>query len=239
MPSSWFFSNLISASLLLLLAAVAGFLIARTHPRLAWTLLVGSLALLWLFSTPSFARHALRLLESSVKAVDTHAQSADAIVILSGGPPVRPAYGAKLQRETGKPILVTGGNPLGNGFDEAQQMKSVLEREFKVPVRWTEDASTNTLENARYSYRLLQAAGIKRIYLVTHAWHMRRSAMAFESAGFEVIPAPAAFTTDAKTKLLDFLPGADALGDSWIVMHELIGLLWYRLKTEMQITSRN
>ena len=251
MSSSFFFTHLISAFLLpplnLLLAAMAGFFVARSHPRLGRTLLIGSLALLWLCSTPYFAGNALRLLESPVKVVDTQAQPADAIIVLGGGiylhapeygldtvsedSLVRLRYAAKLQRETGKPILVTSGKPLGNDLAEAQQMKSVLEQEFKVPVRWTEDASSNTLENARFSYRLLQQAAIKRIYLVTHAWHMPRSAMAFKSAGFEVIPAPTAFTTHYKTSLLDFLPGADGLRDSWIFMHELIGLLWYQLKS--------
>lgn len=251
MSSSLFFTHLISAFLLpplnLLLVALAGFFVVRSHPRLGRTLLIGSLALLWLCSTSFFAGNALRLLESSVKAVDTQAQPADAIVVLGGGTYFHaPEYGsdtvsepalarlrfaAKLQRETGKPILVTGGKPLGNDLSEGQQMKSVLEQEFKVPVRWTEDASDNTLENARYSYRLLEEAGIKRIYLVTHAWHMLRSARAFASAGFDVIPAPTAFTTHYQTTLLSFLPETGALGGTRLFMHELIGLLWYRLRS--------
>lgn len=249
MSLPWFFTNLVSAFLLpplnLLLAALVGLFVARSHPRLGRTLVIGSLALLWICSTPYFARHALRALESSVKAVDAQAQAADAIIVLGGNTYfnapeygtdtvsepalVRLRYAAKLQRETGKPILVTGGKPLGNNVSQAQQMKSVLEREFRVPVRWTEDASDNTLENARYSYRLLQKVGIKRVYLVTHAWHMPRSSKAFESAGFEVIPAPTAFTTHYKTNLLDFVPDAPAIYRSRIFIHELIGLLWYRL----------
>ena len=110
-------------------------------------------------------------------------------------------------------------------------MKSVLEQEFKVPVRWAEDASDNTLENARYSYQLLQKAGIKRIYLVTHAFHMPRSVKAFQAAGFEVVPAPTAFTTDYRAGLLSFLPRATAMRHSMYFTHELIGLLWYRLKS--------
>jgi len=169
----------------------------------------------------------LRLLESSIKAVDPIIQPADAIVVLGGGTYfnapeyggidtvgdgslLRLRYAARLQRETGKPILVTGGKPLGNASSEAQQMKAVLEKEFNVPVQWAEDASDNTLENARYSYQLLQKTGIKRIYLVTHAWHMPRSAMAFQAAGFEVIPAPTAFTTRFRTDLLSFVPDAKA-----------------------------
>ncbi len=188
----------------------------------------------------------MRLLESSVKVVDTKVQPADAIIVLSGGtyfgapefgsPTVNEAsllrlrYAAILHRETGKPILVTGGKPLGNSISEAQLMKAVMEQELKVPVRWTEDASNNTLEQARYSYRLLHEFGIKHIYLVTNAWHMPRAAMAFRSAGFEVVPAPTAFTARHKTNFMDFLP-TGTFGNSQIFIHEIIGTLWYWLRT--------
>jgi uncharacterized SAM-binding protein YcdF (DUF218 family) len=139
-------------------------------------------------------------------------------------------YGAKLQRETGKPILVTGGNPLGNSISEAQQMRDVLEQDFRVPVRWTEDESDNTFDNARNSFRILQQADIRKIYLVTHAWHMPRAASVFRRAGFEVVEAPTAFTTRYRTDLLTFLPQSLALEDSRIFLHEIIGMFWYRLK---------
>lgn len=248
---SWFAVNFISAFLLpplsLLLGALAGLLLLRAYPRLGRALLAVSLALLWLCSTPYFAEGALRLLESKIKAVDTRTHPADAILVLGGGtyfyPPeygadtvseatlVRLRYAAKLQRETGKPILVTGGKPLGNILSEAQQMRAVLEQEFGVPVRWAEGASDNTLENARLSYGMLQREGIKRIYLVTHAWHMPRSIMVFRAAGFDVVPAPTAFTTRYQTDLLSFVPRAESLQKSKILMHELIGLLWYRIKS--------
>ncbi len=149
---------------------------------------------------------------------------------VSGSTLTRLRYAARLQRETGKPILATGGKPLGNSTSEAHQMQAVLEQEFKIPVRWTEDTSDNTLENARHSYQVLQHAGIKRIYLVTHAWHMPRSVLAFQAAGFDVIPAPTAFTTRFRTDLLSFIPSAGGLRDSSIFIHEAIGLLWYRLR---------
>jgi uncharacterized SAM-binding protein YcdF (DUF218 family) len=96
-------------------------------------------------------------------------------------------------------------------------------------VRWAEGASDNTRENAKYSHQLLQKEGIRRIYLVTHAWHMPRSARVFRAAGFEVVPAPTAFTTRYRTDMLSFVPRAEALRDSRVFLHELIGLLWYRL----------
>ena len=248
---SWFITNFIATFLLpplslLLLLALGIFLFYR-RSVVAKALLLAGFGLLWIMSTPYFAEGALHLLEAHTTALDSRHQSADAIVILGGGTYfyapeyagqntigeaslVRLRYGAKLQRETGKPILVTGGKPLGNSVSEAQQMRDVLEEDFHVPVRWIEDGSDNTFENAIYSFRLLQPAGIHKIYLVTHAWHMPRSADIFRRAGFEVVEAPTAFTTRFQTDLLAFMPHAEALRDSKIFVHELIGMLWYRLK---------
>jgi uncharacterized SAM-binding protein YcdF (DUF218 family) len=247
----WFVTNLFSAFLLpplnLLLIAFAGLIIGRFYPKFGRGLLVGSLLLLWLCATPYVAEGALHRLENSLKPVDPAMQPADAIVVLGGGTYfsapeygsvdtvsmqslVRLRYAAKLQRATTKPILVTGGNPLGSVTSEAQQMKAILEKELNVPVRWIETDSNNTFENARDSYKILHQAGIKRIYLVTHAWHMPRSILAFQAAGFEVVPAPTAFTTRYQTDLLSFIPRAESLNDSKIYLHELIGLLWYSVK---------
>ena len=249
---SWFLTNLFSAFLLpplsLLLVGLAGLMLGRYKPRTGRILVSSSLMLLWLCSTPYFSDSAIHLLENQTRVVDLKSDSADAIVVLGAGTYfhapefngedtvsspalLRLRYAAKLQRETGKPILLSGGKPLGNLSPEALQLKAVLEQDFHVPVQWTEEASNNTLENARYSYPLLHQAGIKRIYLVTHAWHMPRSVMAFQAAGFEVVPAPLAFTTRYQTGLLSFIPNAEGLNNSEIFMHEVIGLLWYRLKS--------
>lgn len=110
-------------------------------------------------------------------------------------------------------------------------MQAALEQDFAVPVKWVEGNSDNTLENARMSHATLKTAGITRIYLVTHAWHMPRATRAFQQAGFDVVPAPTAFTTRYETTLLTFLPRAEALLDSRWFLHELIGMLWYQLKS--------
>ena len=249
---SWFVTNFIAAFLLpplsLLLVLALGILLLYRRRKFAKPLLLTAFCLLWLASTPYFAEGALHLLEARTAALDSQHQSANAIVILGGGTYfhapeyavqdsvgdatlVRLRYGAKLQRETGKPILVTGGKPLGNQLSEAQQMRAALEQDFRVPVRWTEDTSDNTFENARYSFQTLQKAGIKKIYLITHAWHMPRSAEVFRRAGFEVVEAPTAFTTRYRVDLLEFLPRAESLRDSKIFIHEVIGLAWYQLKS--------
>lgn len=247
---SWFLTNLISAFLLpplnLLMLGLAGLLLWHKRPRVARALIGTALALLWLLSTPFVAEVLLQSLEGSPRSPLADSR-AEAIVVLGGstyfhapeygGDTVnaislqRLRYAAKLQRETNLPILVTGGKPLGNALSEAEQMQRVLENEFRIPVQWVESESDTTAENARYSFKQLQLAGVTRIYLVTHAWHMPRAARAFEAAGFSVIPAPTAYTTRYRTDLLAFLPRATALRDSAIFMHEAIGLLWYRIKS--------
>lgn len=253
---SWFITNTIASFLLpplslLLLLALGIFLLYRRR-KFAKPLLLVAFCLFWIASTPYFAESAMHLLEARTAALDSkringQPMAADGIVILGGGTYffapeyagqdtisdatlVRLRYGAKLGRETGKPVLVTGGKPLGNSVSEAQQMRSSLEQDFKTPVRWVEDTSDNTFENARNSFQTLQKAGIKKIYLVTHAWHMPRAAEVFRRAGFEVVEAPTAFTTRYRVDLLAFLPNAESLVYSKIFVHEIIGLLWYRIK---------
>jgi uncharacterized SAM-binding protein YcdF (DUF218 family) len=254
---SWFITNLIATFLLpplsvLLLLALGIFFLFIRHSKLAKLLILAAFSFLWIASTPYFAEGAIRLLEAQTTPLDInhpngHPQTAEAIVILGGGTYfhapeyagqdtvndaslVRLRYGVKLQRETGKPILVTGGKPLGNDLSEAQQMRMVLDQDFHASVSWMDDTSDNTFENAHHSFRVLKEAGIHKIYLVTHAWHMPRSAYVFRRAGFQVVEAPIAFTTRSQTDFLAFLPQASSLNESKIFIQEIIGLLWYRVK---------
>jgi uncharacterized SAM-binding protein YcdF (DUF218 family) len=249
---SWLATNLVAAFFLpplcFLLLLGLGIAYFYRRPKLARLMLIALFGLLYLGSTPYFAEAALHTLEDRSNALHEPFVNADAIVILGGGSYVhapeyghqdtvsdqtlpRIRYGAKLHRATGKPILVSGGKPEDNTLSEAMQMRAVLEQEFQVPVRWTEDDSNNTAENARNSYRILHPLGIQKIYLVTHASHMPRAAESFRLAGFTVIEAPTAFTTRQKIDVMAFIPQAKSLLESKIFIHELIGLLWYRIKS--------
>lgn len=248
--SSWIITNAIATWLLppgcLLLLAAWGLLRLRTHPRSSRALLTVALLSLWLVSTPWISRTLLGMLEP-VPANPLLAPPAQAIVVLGGGKYhaapeygtdtvngpslVRLRYAAHLHRLSNRPILVSGGSPEGSPIAEARAMKAVLENDFKTPVAWTEDTSATTLENARASFKVLKAQGITRIYLVTHAWHMPRALRVFSAAGFTVVPAPTAYTTHFRFTILDGLPRADALRQSSLFFHEVIGLVWYRLKS--------
>ena len=103
--------------------------------------------------------------------------------------------------------------------------------ELGASVKWVEGESNNTAENALLSARMLKASGVPRIYLVTHAWHMPRAKAAFERAGLQVIPAATAYSARLPLRLPAFVPSAQALLDSSYFFHEIVGTVWYRLKS--------
>ena len=227
-----------------LLLTALGLLLLRHRPRLGKTLAWGGLILLWLLATPAVTKPMLAALED-IPALDlAQAKSAQAIVVLGGGsywaaPEYdgdtvsrwsleRIRYAARLHRETGLPLLVTGGAPLG-GVPEGRSMQDVLERDFGVKVRWVEDRSADTRENARYSALLLEKAGVKRVLLVTHAWHIKRAREAFASVNLEVIAAPTGYETAGPLTALDYLPRPGGLQLGYLALHEALGLFVLRM----------
>ena len=146
----------------------------------------------------------------------------------------RVRYAALLQRKTRVPILVSGGAPGGETVSEAELMKTVLEDEFKASVRWTERESRNTMENAKFSQAILAQTKIRHVYLVTHAWHMRRAARAFESVGIQVTPAPTGFQalTRGERALDADLPSAWGMHLSSLAIRERLAFYWAGLSDE-------
>ncbi len=247
--SAWLVTNSVVAVLLppglLILLALAGLSIIRAAPRTGRALALCSLVALYILATPIVGSSLLRWLEPPY-ADPTADPRPGAIVILGGGtyrgaPEYgentvswftleRVRYGVLLHSRTKKPILVSGTTAPGARTSEAAQMVAVL-REFGATATWVEDRSRNTFENARFSYEALTKNGIDTIYLVTHAWHMRRARMAFERVGFTVIAAPTVFRpSGGELTALDFLPNAAALMNSFEFFHEVVGIVWYRLK---------
>ncbi|MBF0194512.1 MAG: YdcF family protein [Magnetococcales bacterium] len=151
---------------------------------------------------------------------------------LNTGGLARARYGAKLHRETGLPILLAGGSPYGESNSEASIMKKVLENEFNVPVRWLEERSKNTYENALYSSQLLKKENIKRVLMVTHSRDIIRALGAFEKVGIlQVTPAPTLFgQKPTSNSIKSFTPNPYALSRNAVALHELAGMYWYNLR---------
>jgi len=236
----------VPAGLLLLIGA--GWLVARRRRRPGyWMMGVGG-ASLTLLCIPWSAAALLRSLQTSPALEDPIRDQPQAIVILSadaiswapefGAATVgrltleRLRYGAHLARQTGLPLLVTGGPSRSEIASRAELMRRVLEQEFGLAVRHVEDGSSDTLENARASARLLAADGVERVILVTHAWHMPRALSAFRSTGLTVVPGPTAFRDWPELGLSSFVPSARSLQESSWAFHEWLGRAYYALRPD-------
>lgn len=126
---------------------------------------------------------------------------AEAIVVLGGGVMPdgvlsnssmrRALHGILLHRKGLAPMLVFFG-PMGDGGPAEADVRAELARELGVTpgVILTAADAWTTREEALRGGALLQAKGVRRILLVTDAYHMRRARTLFEQAGFEVVAAP-------------------------------------------------
>ncbi len=245
-------TNIISALLLpplnCILLCVLGLALRRRRPRLGLTLSMTALATLAIFSTVAGSRLLVLPLETQtdvlVLAKNTRAQ---AIVVLGGGrlsdapeyggrampgehTLARILYAARLHRLTALPVLVSGGAPDGAPEAEAVTMARVMTDEFAVPVRWREQRSNTTAENAALTAKMLGPEGIERILLVTDAMHMPRAKAIFEQNGFAVVAAPTLFLSRDRLTFSSFLPGGKGLQRTYSALHEWLGLLWYRVR---------
>jgi len=232
---------------LFVLAAI-GFVLLRRRRRVGIFAISIALALLFAFSTPIVGDLLTQSVRNHEAVVDPANLDSDvqAIVILGAGkyrdaPEYdgdtirstaleRVRYGVYLHRQTGKPIMVSGGDPTGTGSSEAELMRAVVEAEFGVTVTWSENSSDNTFESAKNSHEILRKDGINKIFLVTHFNHMARASRSFEQAGFEVVPAPTIFPGERRIKFLDFIPSPNAMSVSTNVLKEWVGFIWYAIR---------
>ena len=236
----------------LLLAVVGLSLLARRRAgaavaRAGRALLIAGVASLWLLATPVVSEGLTRLAEHYPALDLGRPTQAQAIVILSGGgvrqwapeyggPAAafelleRVSYGAYAARRTGLPVLISGT------ADDVAAMGAVLSRDFGIRARWIEGASRDTFENAQFSSRLLEAAGVTRILLVTSSVHEWRATREFVATGLTVEPAPVHVWVSHHHVATDYLPDAAGLLQSSDALHELVGdaaqalLAWTHLR---------
>ena len=241
-----YISAIVFSPALLLLGITLGLWLLSKKPKLGKSVAVFSTALLWIISTPAFSVWLSHNLLTQYKPSTAHelkAQGVQAIIVLGGGVETgqpdgiqqlkptaldRLRHGIELSRQTGIPMLVTGGKGWGADADsenEAAVLKRVAREAFQYQIQWTESDSRDTRGNARNSKELLSKQGIQKIALVTHTWHMPRSMKAFEEVRFEVTPAPLGFTGKKDFELLSLLPNGNALNNTLTIFKELVGLL--------------
>lgn len=185
-------------------------------------------------------------------------QKVDAVVILSGGSngeranlPLgensfkRAIYGIMLAKKNQLPIVFSGAG--AKTYSESDAMRTTIDQlndylsigltesqtiklnNFSISY---EDSSRDTYENAAYTKDLFLKNKIKnpKIYLVTSAFHMRRSEKLYRYFGFDVVPAATDFQTAYNHSINAFLPSFTGLKMTYYALHEYAGIILLSMK---------
>jgi uncharacterized SAM-binding protein YcdF (DUF218 family) len=236
----------------LLVLMLVGARLILPRRGLGWLLVLASVALLWLSgclgtarALSAFALHPPPALSAARIQALKAADRPTAIVVLGGGmEPLAPEYGMGnlryyslerlrygiwLSRETGLPLAFSGGVGWAqrDAMPEARVAARIAAGEFGRPLKWVEDGSRDTRENAARTIALLRPAGIRRIVLVTHGWHMPRALHAFEAAAagadIRIEAAPMGLAQETELPALDWMPTSQGITDVRNVLREWLG----------------
>ena len=214
--------------------------------------------LLYLFSTKVVGNFLLLPFEKPFNHPHV-VQKVDAMVILAGGNHGRSAnltlghsafkrvvYGVMIAKKESLPIIYSGRG-IGD-YDEVVSAKdSIVEFNYYLDVNLTEtstltkdnfsimyeDKSLNTYENAKFTKEMFSELGIDKptIYLVTSAFHLKRSIKLYNYFGFTVIPVATDFMTQNNINgITIYFPSMMGLFMSYHALHEWVGLLHLSLK---------
>lgn len=232
---------------LLLLAAVMLWQRPKAARRLATTALCLLLLIGWQPLPDMMVRH----LESQFAEVPPGAdmQRFAGVIVLGGAlepafqttPHSQPVLNDAAERMTAVlPLLLrnpqltivfTGGEGrlMETGLTEAQRAQIFFDSQGIAAGKVLyESASRNTYENAVLTAQMPGIDITKPWLLLTSAWHMPRSMATFQKAGWNVTAYPVDFRTGEPTPWTEYSLARGA--QRWqLALHELLGLLMYRL----------
>ncbi|MBN7795547.1 ElyC/SanA/YdcF family protein [Parahaliea mediterranea] len=231
--------------LLMALALLALFLGWR---RTAGTAVAVALCWLYFCATPITADYLMGRLEADYPPLEARAlPAAPALVVLGGSTrgdtsaeqgadlnaqADRLVFAAQLYHLGKAPLVLLSGGSAGHARTEARELADILQV-MGVPERamLLEGHSRNTYENGYYVAQLLAQRGVRRVLLVTSAFHMPRASAVFAAQGVEVIPAATDYQRLTHDSLLPpLLPSLSALQRTTYAIHEIVGLAVYRAR---------
>ena len=241
----------------LLILALLGARLILPRRGLGWTLVILSVAGIWLSACNGAGQFLQQWLLPPTSALsfdrvrelkgEVQAKKPIAIVVLGAGvEPFAPEYGVSslqypslerlryglwLARETGAPVAFSGGIGWGqsDATPEARVAAKIAAEDYRQPIRWVEDDSHDTRENAGRTIALLKPVGITQIVLVTHGYHMPRALRDFNEAaagtGIRIEPAPMGLARRLESPTLDWIPSARGFTQTRQVLREVFGRL--------------
>ena len=236
----------------LMLLMLVGARLILPRRGLGWFVMAIGVVLMWLSTCTGsagwlsqFVLHPpAALTQDRIKELKAQPKTPTAIIVLGGGlEPFAPEYGVSnlhhvslerlrygiwLSRETGLPLGFSGGVGWAqpDSKPEARIAAQIAATEFGRPLKWIEDNSRDTRENALRTLALLRPQGIKRIVLVTSGSHMPRAFKAFEAAAngdIRIEAAPMALARGTETNVLAWMPTSKGITEVREIVRELLG----------------
>ncbi len=207
------------------------FLFRKKNLKVGKILVLLGLSLYYLFSVTPVVDLLLLPLEREYQSVKIdEIRNADKIVLLLGGREsdvlrasevLRIAY---LTNHEAK-IVISGTDPLNPQSEEAVAVRSFFTVRGIPPENIIiEGRSKNTWENVR---NIKEIVGETPFFLVTSAYHMKRSIKEFKKVGANPIPAPMDFKRRGEYGPLSYFPNAINLRNADLAVHEYFGIIFY------------
>lgn len=178
-------------------------------------------------ATVDLNKTAIVVLSGSTRSDDPDIEPAE---LLDSASSARVLAAARVYHEHPTALVIPTGAPPAMG----RAMTDLLTR-LGVPRERivAEIEAQNTDQNAQNSVAILRARGMETAIVVTSALHLRRAVHAFERTGIRTLAAPGdilGYTPGRAFPLTDLLPSAEALSESQVALHEVIGALRERLR---------
>ena len=238
------FLNKLLPAFVLPIGLVAALMLLAAWKKTRWAALLACFALL-AASTGVVGNALLRLLEESYPARSIGSlPEADAVLVLGGiMSPAKDAgfvpewseaverfnAGVEITRRDKARVLLFTGDTRGSEGTALQ--REALERGVPRERTAVIGAVGNTADEAAQLKKYAAQHGLKRVVLVTSAWHLPRAMRQFKGAGVELIPFPVDYRGLANRQLpyLDWIPNAGSLGKTEMALRECYGMAFYAL----------
>lgn len=202
-----------------------GSLVLRRHVRAAAGMAAAAAIVAGTFSSPVIAHALQRRLEAAAPNTFHPGRHYDAAVVL-GGDEARVEGGAGVVRAgSGRHLLYTGAMSPRAARELEQELVAagIPEQEIVLATR-----ARNTWENAVEATEVMAERGWRSVVLVTSASHVPRALACFRRMGVEPDVLPVDYTPPRRHGRW-WLPSRAALDQSRAVLHEVIGLVVYRV----------
>jgi uncharacterized SAM-binding protein YcdF (DUF218 family) len=140
---------------------------------------------------------------------------------------------ARLYRLLTPDYVISSGGVVEDDSVGAAMKNTLIQLGVPADRILVEGKSLNTRDEAVMVAAMLPPLNVEHVVLVTSAIHMRRSVGLFRAVGINVIPAIAR-QHEYSGVPVHLLPSDTGLRTSGLVVHEILGLVYYRLRGQLK-----